>query len=87
MRHGSSTGCWNTTPTSRRGPDTVFPLIVISPSVAPIKPGNHHEQRALAATAGAEQAEEFAVGDVEGDVADRFEIVIELAHGLDAQHR
>jgi hypothetical protein len=48
---------------------------------------NHHEQSALAATAGPEQAQEFAVGDVERDVSYRFEIVIEFAHGLDAQHR
>jgi hypothetical protein len=47
---------------------------------------NHHEQCALAATARPQQAQEFAVGDVERDVSYRFEIFIELAHGLDAQH-
>ena len=40
--------------------------------------GNHHEQRALAATARSQDAEELAISDVERQLADRFEVAERL---------
>jgi len=45
---------------------------------------NHHEQRALAATARTQDAEELAVSDVERQLADRFEVAEHLLQRCDA---
>ena len=44
--------------------------------MAAISPGDHHEQRAFAATAWAQYAEKLPIADIERHLADRFEIAI-----------
>ena len=50
------------------------------------QPGNHHEQRAFAATARTQHAEKLPVGDLEREVADCLDVAERLLQSCDAHN-
>jgi hypothetical protein len=63
VRHGISTGDWNTIPTSVIGAVTGLPRTRISPEVAGISPDTSRQQRRLAAAARSDDGDELAIVD------------------------
>ena len=73
VRHGSSTGAWNTAPTPRDGPAISRPSTRQAAARRAFQPEDELEQARLAAAARADHGDEFAVADVERDAAQRFD--------------
>jgi hypothetical protein len=64
-----------------------WPSMKMRPALGISRPGQHAQQRGLAAAGAAEQAEELALVDVQGDVVHGDEITEAFADALDAQER
>ena len=60
---GSRVACWNTMPTSRRGPSMACPRSSATPADGLSRPAATLEQGGLAAARGAQYGQEFAFGD------------------------
>ena len=61
---------------------TTLPML-ISPRCDRLEPGDHAQQRRLAAAGGPEQHDEFAIGDGEVDAVKHLELAVGLAHIAD----
>ena len=62
-----------------------WPSMRMRPAVGCLEAGQHAQERGLAAAGTAEQGEQFALLDGEGDVVDGGEAAELLGHALDAE--
>ncbi len=71
----------------RRHPREIDAVEQDATGIRPLEPGDQTQQRGLAAARGAEQREEFAVVNVEGELVERDEVAEPLGDAFDAQQR
>ena len=68
VSQGSRHGAWNTTPRSGPGPSTSVPARMTRPASAVLQAGDHRQHRRLAAAGVADQADELAGLERQGEV-------------------
>ncbi len=82
---GNRASCWNTMFTGRRfgaTPRMLLPPMAISPPSGAMNPGDHPQQRRLAAAGGTENGKETAAFDRERQGIHRYVIGEPLDHGV-----